>query len=158
MTKRAIVLAGGGSRGAYQIGCWRAFIELGLDFQIITGTSVGALNGAMMVQKNYQLALDIWKEISVNDVLDIEIPDIDISQKAGKKVLFSLLAKEAWVNGGAGMKALDQTIQKAIHEEEFFSSPIDFALMTVKLPLFKPIAIFKKDISSAEMLKNYLLA
>ena len=37
-----LVLSGGGARGAYQVGCFRAFRELGLDFPIVAGTSVGA--------------------------------------------------------------------------------------------------------------------
>lgn len=44
-----IVLAGGGGRGAYQIGCWKKLKELGLDrFSVISGTSVGALNAALI--------------------------------------------------------------------------------------------------------------
>ena len=50
MGKLAIVLAGGGSRGAYQIGVWKALREMGIEYHIVTGASVGALNGAMMVQ------------------------------------------------------------------------------------------------------------
>ena len=46
--KRAIVLAGGGAKGSYHFGFWKAIRELGIDFQIVTGSSVGALNGAMM--------------------------------------------------------------------------------------------------------------
>ena len=33
MNKTAIVLAGGGSRGAYQIGVWKALREMGIDYQ-----------------------------------------------------------------------------------------------------------------------------
>ena len=51
MNKTAIVLAGGGSRGAYQIGVWKALREMGIDYQLVTGTSVGALNGVLMVQQ-----------------------------------------------------------------------------------------------------------
>ena len=42
------MLAGGGARGSYQVGVWRALTELGWRPQIITGTSVGSLNGAML--------------------------------------------------------------------------------------------------------------
>lgn len=51
MGKKAVVLGGGGSRGSYQVGVWKALLELGFDYEIVTGTSVGALNGALMVQK-----------------------------------------------------------------------------------------------------------
>ena len=45
--QKALVLAGGGARGSYQVGVWRALMELDWHPQIITGTSVGSLNGAM---------------------------------------------------------------------------------------------------------------
>ena len=32
MSKTAIVLAGGGSRGAYQLGVWKALREMGIDY------------------------------------------------------------------------------------------------------------------------------
>lgn len=44
-----LVLSGGGARGAYEIGVWKAICELGLDKRIvaISGTSVGGINAAM---------------------------------------------------------------------------------------------------------------
>jgi NTE family protein len=51
MTKRALVLGGGGARGSYQIGMLEhLIIDLGLDFQVIRGVSVGALNAAYLAQ------------------------------------------------------------------------------------------------------------
>lgn len=49
--KRALVLAGGGARGAYQVGMMQELVShQGLDFQIIRGVSVGALNAAFLAQ------------------------------------------------------------------------------------------------------------
>lgn len=39
--KRALVLSGGGARGAYELGVWKAFNEIGITFDIVTGTSIG---------------------------------------------------------------------------------------------------------------------
>ena len=39
----------------YQMGVWKALNELGIEYQIVTGASVGALNGAMMAQKDLSL-------------------------------------------------------------------------------------------------------
>ena len=55
--KRALVLGGGGSKGAYELGVWRALDELGISFDIVTGTSIGAMIGAMYVQKQYERCL-----------------------------------------------------------------------------------------------------
>ena len=45
--KRALVLAGGGAKGSYQIGVWRALEKLHWKPDIITGASVGTLNGCL---------------------------------------------------------------------------------------------------------------
>ena len=54
--KRALTLCGGGAKGAYEIGAVRALYELGETFDIITGTSIGALTGAMLVQGDAESA------------------------------------------------------------------------------------------------------
>ena len=43
-----LVLAGGGAKGIYQIGAWRAIRELEIPITCVVGTSVGAMNGAMV--------------------------------------------------------------------------------------------------------------
>jgi NTE family protein len=49
--KRALVLAGGGSRGAFQVGMLRELVaNQGIDFDVIRGVSVGALNAAFLAQ------------------------------------------------------------------------------------------------------------
>lgn len=47
-----LVFAGGGGKGAYQIGVWRAVRELQLEqhIAVVAGTSVGALNGALFLK------------------------------------------------------------------------------------------------------------
>ena len=68
---RALVLAGGGARGSYQVGVWRALAELGWQPQIITGTSVGCLNGAMFALDQYETARDMWLTIRSRDVMEL---------------------------------------------------------------------------------------
>ncbi len=41
-----VVLEGGGAKGAYQIGVWKALLEYGVKIKAVAGVSVGALNGA----------------------------------------------------------------------------------------------------------------
>ena len=67
----ALVLSGGGSRGAYQAGAWQALAELGIDIDMVTGTSVGAINGAMVCQGDLDLTVKLWKEIETHMVFDV---------------------------------------------------------------------------------------
>ncbi|RPH56912.1 MAG: patatin-like phospholipase family protein [Chloroflexi bacterium] len=47
--KRALVLSGGGGRGAYHVGVYKYLEEKGLLPDVVIGTSIGAVNGAMIV-------------------------------------------------------------------------------------------------------------
>ena len=47
-----LVLAGGGTKGAYQVGVWKALCELGINIKAIVGASIGALNGALFLQND----------------------------------------------------------------------------------------------------------
>ena len=46
--KIGLVLEGGGAKGAYEIGACKALEEIGINITAVTGTSVGALNGALL--------------------------------------------------------------------------------------------------------------
>ena len=46
MPLKALVLSGGGGRGAYEMGVFKAFMERQRRFDLISGTSVGAITGA----------------------------------------------------------------------------------------------------------------
>ena len=70
MEKVGIVLSGGGARGSYQIGVWKALNKLKIKYDIVTGTSVGALNGLLFVQKDYKKAYKIWKNIGYDFLFD----------------------------------------------------------------------------------------
>ena len=68
--KLALVLSGGGAKGAYEIGVYKALKRLGKKPDIVTGTSVGALNGVLVVQDDYYKAVKLWKNISFSKVYD----------------------------------------------------------------------------------------
>lgn len=67
---KGLVLSGGGAKGAYEIGCWRAFLELNIDFDIVSGTSIGALNAALYCEGNYSKSIEFWRSLySVPDFI-----------------------------------------------------------------------------------------
>ena len=61
--KRGIALSGGGTKGSYELGVWKALNELGIDYQIVTGTSIGSINGALMATGDYDRAYELWSTI-----------------------------------------------------------------------------------------------
>jgi len=69
-----LVLAGGGGKGAYQIGVWKALQEFGVVANItaVSGTSVGALNAALFVQGDYNIAENVWLNIRTDKILKLD--------------------------------------------------------------------------------------
>lgn len=66
-----IVFSGGGGKGAYEIGVWKYLHEIGLDqyIRVVSGTSVGALNAALLVGSCYSIAEDLWLHINPEKIL-----------------------------------------------------------------------------------------
>ena len=67
--KTALVLSGGGAKGAFQVGALEVFYEHDYEFDIISGVSVGALNGAMIATRQFNELQRLWKTIGRNDIL-----------------------------------------------------------------------------------------
>ncbi len=66
---RALVLSGGGGRGAYQVGVYKALEELNLLPGVIVGTSIGAVNGAMLASGHNAASLEHeWRQMNVKRV------------------------------------------------------------------------------------------
>lgn len=136
--KTALVLGGGGARGAYEIGVWQAVRELGIPIDIVTGTSVGAINGALIAQDAFDLAVSLWKEIDTPMVFDMEIKDI-------------------LANTGIDNKKLKNLLLRYIDEKAIRNSPVEYGLVTMELPSMAPKFIMKEEIPEG-MLVDYILA
>jgi NTE family protein len=69
-TKTALVLGGGGSRGAVEVGLYRALVELGIRIDLIVSSSIGAVNGALiaagLAPKEVE---DCWRAIGTRDIV-----------------------------------------------------------------------------------------
>ncbi len=152
----AVVLSSGGAKGAYQLGVWKALRRLKIKYQIVTGSSVGTLNGALMVQNDYHKAKLMWSNIDFNSIFKEEINSDFLTYK-GKLKIFKMYLANIFLKGGMDVSKLEDTISKYINYEKFYNSKINFALVTVNLSTFKPIILEKKDIPK-ENLKDYLMA
>lgn len=151
---RAIVLSGGGAKGAYQIGVWKALKKLHISYDLITGTSVGALNGALMVQGDYLKAVWLWREMSYKVIFG---QDFDCNKFMCDDKIILEYAKESLKTKGMEIKGLENTLSKYLSNRKFFKSKYDYALITTHFPTLKPIIKTKKDLKK-EDLKEYLIA
>ena len=168
--KTALVLGGGGARGAYEIGVWRALREQKMEIHMVTGTSVGSINGAMVAQDDYELAESLWKEIDTEMVLDIhpqaksQDPESDSRKTGAMKPEDALLyLKEIFVHKGVGTQGLNQLLRKYVKEEKIRSSPVLYGLVTAKMPNLKEkqvlegVRLFIDDIPEGK-LHDFIMA
>ena len=156
--KRAIALGAGGARGAYQIGAWKALRELGVDYDIVVGSSIGSVNGVAMVQDDYDLALDLWKNISVDKIfagdVDLDFEPQDIIGSTEK--LVSLLIK-ILTNKGLDISPFLDLLNDIVDEDKVRASAREFGIVALRVPLIKGMEITKEKMKVGYMAK-YILA
>lgn len=150
--KKALVLSGGGSRGAYQFGVWKALKKMRIKIDIVTGTSIGALNGVMIVQNDFKKAQHLWENLNINNVFDKEI---DI--KGDNFKLFIEYFKAFIKEGGMDVSSLENLIKNNVNINKFYKSKIKFGLVTFKLNTLSPVLLKKEEIKES-LLVDYLVA
>lgn len=71
MNGLGLVFAGGGGKGAYEIGVWKYLHEIGIDryVRVVSGTSVGALNAALFAGADYEQAEKLWLDVEPKKIL-----------------------------------------------------------------------------------------
>ena len=149
--KTAIVLSGGGSKGSYQLGVWKALRDLHIKYDIVTGTSIGAINGVFMCEKAYYKAMRIWKKLNLEYLFN-KLPksnkDFDILKLFGENFL---------KNGGMDIKKIETILENSVNKKKFYKSKIDFGLITYNFTTKKPL-ILTKDKIKKDKLIDYLMA
>ena len=144
--KTALVLSGGGARGAYEAGVWQALTELGVRIDIITGTSVGAINAAMVAQGELELACSLWKEMETHMVFDV--PEGSQPIEYAREIVF---------NHGAGTSGLGRLLREYIDEDRVRNAAADYGLVTVEFPSLEGHFLYKSDIPYGR-LADYIMA
>lgn len=84
--KTAFVMSGGGSRGSYEIGVWQAMRRAGIKADLVCGTSVGAINAAMVVLGNADKAASLWKNLETDMIFDSGTDGGEYAEKLEKVV------------------------------------------------------------------------
>ena len=147
--KRALVLAGGGAKGSYQIGVWRALQELDWTPDIITGASVGALNGCLFTMGKIQEAEDLWRSLEIHDVLEVPAT---LKPEELRAFFLDIIR-----SGGLNVEPLAEMIDRLIDEEAVRTSPIHFGLVMTELGSLRSVQCPIEDIPEGQ-LKDYMLA
>lgn len=151
----AIALEGGGARGAYQIGAWKALDEAGIQYNAVSGTSVGSLNGAMMAMRNLSRAEDFWNNIRFSQVMRVDDATMKcVFQKDFKdldiKSLFRT-AVDTVRQGGFDVEPLRALLREAIDAKAILASDVGFYLMTYSITDHKELDVDVKTLTVDEL-------
>lgn len=156
-----LILEGGGARGAYHMGAYKAIVEEGFEIAGLAGTSIGALNGAMILQGDHETAYEMWHNISYSQIVDADDEIIEkIKQfKLDKENIFYLveMIKETLSEKGLDITPLKEMMMEYINEAKIRESGKDFGLVTISVTDFKPLEIYIEDIPQGK-LREYILA
>jgi len=156
-----LALEGGGAKGAFHMGAVKALNELGYSFEAVAGTSIGALNGAIIAQNDFELGYEWWQKIDTAMLFDIDKEHMDklANKQLSHSVIKSLIsiAREMLKSRGLDTGKIKQVLSEVIDEKKVRKSKTDFGLVTVSLSDLKPLELFLEDIPEG-MLIDYLMA
>lgn len=156
-----IVLEGGGARGSYQIGAWKALREAGVKIRGIAGASVGALNGALMCMDDLEQAEYIWDNIRYSHVMDVDDAVMENVKRGDLKAinLSELLsdARKLLKDRGFDITPLRNLIQEAVDEERIRASDRELFVSAISISDRRPLVIDIKEVPDGEI-SDMLLA
>lgn len=156
--KRAVVLSGGGTKGAYELGVWRALKELSIEYDIVTGTSIGSVNGALMAIGDYEFAKKIWSEMVMGDLMGDPPPE----KNPVLKFLETFFVppgqrRDRLIAGSVDNTPFLSFVEKNIDADLLMESRVDYGLVTVRAKDRKPFSLTKEQMTR-EKIKDYIIA
>lgn len=158
---KGLVLEGGGAKGSFHVGVLKALFERGYEFQGVAGTSIGAINGALVAQGDFDKLYDLWYTATPSLLFDFDENMVDrILEKNLDKSVYKYIfqtARAVMSSKGVSLDKAKELLDKLVDEKKLRDSSIDFCLVTVEQEDdWKPLELFKKDIPQGEI-KDYIL-
>lgn len=156
-----LVLEGGGAKGAYQIGAWKALKEAGVKIKGVAGTSVGALNGALICMDDVEKAEDLWKNISYSKVMDVDDEQMarlfakDVDSEFVREALRDTMRILA--EGGTDITPLRKLIEENIDEEKIRNGNVEFYSCTYSVTDRQEMEVDMRKLPEGQM-QDMLLA
>ncbi|MBR3794619.1 MAG: patatin-like phospholipase family protein [Clostridia bacterium] len=135
-SETALVLGGGGAKGAYEIGVIEALEHLGIRAASVYGASIGALNAALYAQGDLSLALDVWDNIRLSDVVSPE--SVALAEEAEglfdhPEKLLDFITRNAQKKG-VDITPFSSMLRRCISEDLLRRSSVRFGLVATRFP------------------------
>src|SRR5687768_2605447 len=126
--KVALVLSGGGAKGAFQVGAEKYAREnKGYRWDVISGVSIGAINGAFLAMGRHERLLEIWQTAT---------PDVVFGPRSAWRIAGRLLRHEPSLFDNRFIKRIADEIDPSAMKTELIIGAV--SLMTGKFHAFRP--------------------
>ncbi len=154
----ALILSGGGGRGAYEIGVWKAMKDMGIKISAVYGTSVGAINGLAIASDKYETARNIWINTDYDNIMMISPALKSLISGSYKNISISSLSKGlSELFKGIDVEPLKKALNNVIEEKEIRESEIDYGLVAYSISNLEPRMLYIEDIPEGKLIE-YVLA
>lgn len=156
-----LALEGGGAKGAYHMGAVKAYREEGYVFDGVAGTSIGAINGAMIAQGDFDAAYRMWENMDNSLLFDIE--EMQMEKILNRHFDWDSLSflkdriRAIIENRGLDTSKIRGILNEIIDEEKLRQSKVDLGIVTVSLSDLEPVELFKEDIPKGKLV-DYIMA
>lgn len=142
-----LVLSGGGAKGVYHIGVWRALRELEVPVTAFVGNSIGAIVAGFLAGGKEAELEEIARALSVDTLLALPENPKNLPQ------LWSYFVN----NGGLDTGPLRKLLEQHIDEDHIRATGVDLGVVTVNVSDLRPHEIFL-DAMEPGSLVDYLMA
>lgn len=139
--KTALVLSGGGAKGAYEIGVYQALLDMNIKIDIIVGSSIGAMNSYIIAQHKFEEAKKLWETLRTEDVFDYSAARErarkyaeEYAKDHDRDNLKEHMKEQIRENFGASFTTIKKVLNEHFSEEAVRASDIEFGICTVKIP------------------------
>jgi NTE family protein len=142
-----LVLSGGGAKGIYHIGAWKALREMGIGVQAFVGNSIGAIVAGFLACGREKELEEVASRLSLGTLL--ALPE---GPGSALELWKSFVAK-----GGLDTGPLRRLLDEQIDEDALRARDIDLGVVTINISDFQPREVFLEDMEPGTVV-DYLMA
>lgn len=155
-----LVLSGGGTKGVYHIGVWRALRELRIPVRAFVGNSIGAIVAAFLAQGAYESLEEVGRTITVDTIVNLPEGFKEggiIKLQPAKMPRLGVLYRQLAERRGLDTSPMRDVLNTRLDEARIRASGNDLGVVTINVSDLKPREVFIEDMEGGHLV-DYLMA
>ncbi|MBT3273658.1 MAG: patatin-like phospholipase family protein [Spirochaetales bacterium] len=155
-----LVLSGGGAKGIYHVGVWKALKKLGIEINAVIGNSIGAIIAGFLVQGEDFALEEIAGKIGLDFILKVPdelIQDGELKVARTKLPTLRLFYRDFLERKGLDTTPLRKLLLKHLDEDKIRGAGKDLGVVTFNLTEMKSEEVFVDEMPAGTLI-DYLMA